>query len=110
MPEVVVEIFMVDWLVRKVDRESAFFARVADVLPDWVRYAGRRRGVPEALLADAIDAVGEFREDMLRTVDDPGAWVSSENARPRRARGRVDLVDPEALKAFIDRYNARLAA
>jgi hypothetical protein len=43
---VVVAIFMTSWLARKVAREPAFFTRVPDVLPDWVRYAGHVRGVP----------------------------------------------------------------
>ena len=48
---VVVEIFMLDWLARKITEEPAFFERVPEVLGDWVRYAGRRRGVPAAGVA-----------------------------------------------------------
>src|SRR4051794_27825324 len=49
----VVEIFMLDWLARKVNRDDGFFERLPEVLRDWVRYAGRRRGVPAHLLREA---------------------------------------------------------
>ncbi len=52
----VVELFMCDHLPRKVLRESEFFERaVPEFLPAWVRYAGRRRGIP----TEAIEAYVE---------------------------------------------------
>ena len=47
---------MTSWLPRKVMREPGFFERVTAVLPDWVRYAGRVRGVPAEPLSEASQA------------------------------------------------------
>ncbi|MBV9193314.1 MAG: hypothetical protein JO168_04150 [Solirubrobacterales bacterium] len=107
---VVVEIFMTGWLPRKVAREPAFFTRVAEVLPDWVRYAGRLREVPTEPLREAIDAVGEFRQEMLESVADPEAWGPAKTFAVAAQTAGVDLADVDAMNAFIDRYNAELAS
>jgi hypothetical protein len=107
---VVVEIFMTSWLARKVAREPAFFTRVAEVLPDWVRYAGRVRDVPAELLSEVVAAVQEFRRDMLEVVNDPEAWGPAKTLVIAAQAAGVDLADPDALNAFIDRYNEGLAA
>jgi hypothetical protein len=62
---VVVEIFMTGWLARKVIRERSFFEHVPEVLPDWVAFAGSRRGVPAEPLREAIDAVAKYRDEMF---------------------------------------------
>lgn len=103
---VVVELFMLDWLSRKVTREPGLFERVPDVLRDWVRYAGRRRGVPEDMLRDAVDAVADFEREMLETVDDPAAWGPAKAFAAAALGAGVDLTDSEQVEAFIRRYNA----
>ena len=103
---VVVEIFMVDWLARKVTEEPAFFARVPEVLADWVRYAGRRRGVPAELVDEAVAAVATYRDEMLATVDDPQAWGPAKVFAAAAEEAGVDMTDPEAVERFIQRYNA----
>ena len=107
---VVVEIFMTSWLARKIAREPEFFARVAEVLPDWVAYAGRRRGVPAKALRNALAAVEEFREEMLDNVDDPHAWGPAKSFAVAAQQAGVDLSDPDAVGRFIERYNEGMAA
>lgn len=107
---VVVEIFMVSWLARKVAQEPAFFDRVADVLPDWVQYAGGRRGVPEARLQEAVDAVKQYRADMLESINDPEAWGPAKTLVLEAQGSGVDLADPAAVNEFIERCNRGLAA
>ena len=107
---VVVEIFMTSWLARKVAREPVFFERVAEVLPDWVRYAARMRGVPTAPLEEAVGAVREFRGEMLETVNDPEAWGPAKTFAVAAQKAGVDLADPDGLNAFIEQYNEGLAA
>jgi hypothetical protein len=70
---VVVEIFMTDWLPRKVIREPAFFELVPEVLPDWVAHAGAQRGVRGKPLSEAISAVAAYRAEMLDAARDPDA-------------------------------------
>jgi hypothetical protein len=80
---VVVEIFMTSWIARKVIREPAFFERLPDVLPDWVAYAGSRRGIPPTALNEAIEAVAAYRDDMLDAVSDPNHRAPARPARQR---------------------------
>ena len=107
---VVVEIFMTSWLARKVTREPGFFERVPDVLSDWVKYAGRRQGVPAAPLREAVAAVEECREEMLDAVSDPEAWGPAKIIASAALEAGVDLTDPREVERFIERYNDGLAA
>jgi hypothetical protein len=107
---VVVEIFMTDWLARKVTREPQFFERVPDVLRDWVEFAGHRRGVPAAALREAVAAVRRYRKEMLQVVNDPGAWGPAKAFSLAAQQAGVDLSDADAVGAFVKRHNEGLAA
>jgi hypothetical protein len=107
---VVVEIFMTSWLARKIAREPVFFERVVEVLPDWVRYVGRIRGVPNEPLCEAVQAVSAFHQEMLESVNDRGAWGPAKTFAVAAQAAGVDLTDPDALNAFIETYNQGLAA
>jgi hypothetical protein len=107
---VVVEIFMTSWLARKVSMDRAFFERVPEVLADWVAYAGRRRGVSDAALREAVAAVELFREEMLESLDDSEAWGPAKAFALAAQAAGVDLSDPDAVEAFVERYNDGLAA
>lgn len=106
---VVVEIFMTSWLARKVTREPDFFERVPDVLRDWVRYAGRRQGVPAAPLHEAVAAVKQFGREMLDAVGDPEAWGPAKTFAIAALEDGVDLTDRDEVERFLQRYNDRLA-
>ena len=107
---VVVEIFMTSWLARKVAREPQFFERVSDVLPDWITYAGRRRGVPAKPLREAVAAVNRHLGEMLETVADPAAWGPAKTVAVAAQQAHVDLSDPDAVGKFIKQYNNGMAA
>lgn len=107
---VVVEIFMTSWLARKVTRDPRFFAHVPEVLPDWVRYAGRRQGVPAVPLGEALGAVEEFKTEMLDAVTDPQAWGPAKTFAVAALEAGVDLADQAEVERFIERYNDGLAA
>ena len=98
--------FMTSWLARTVPRELPFFRRVPDVVPDWVRYAGRVRGVPAESLSESVQAIEDLREEMLETVNDPEAWGAAKTFALAAHTGGVDLSDPDALTAFIEQYSA----
>ncbi len=107
---VVVEIFMTDWLPRKVTREPGFFQRVPDVLADWVKYTGHRRGVPAGALREAVAAVKGHRKEMLQAVNDPQAWGPAKTCAVAARQAGIDLSDADAVAEFIGRYNAGLTA
>jgi len=106
---VVVEIFMTSWLARKVVREPGFFARVPEVLRDWVTYAGERRGVPGPALQEAVLAVEAHREALLRTAVEPEAWGPAKAFAKLAEESGVDLFDAAAVDAFVEHYNRELA-
>lgn len=107
---VVVEIFMTGWLARKVAREPKFFERVPNVLRDWVKFAGHRRGVPAVALRQAVASVKRYRNEMLEVVSDPDAWGPAKAFAVAAQQVGVDLSDPEAVGAFVARHNEGLAA
>jgi hypothetical protein len=107
---VVVEIFMVSWLARKVSRQPAFFELVPDVLLDWVAFAGRRRGVADAAVRHAVAAVGRYREEMLDAVADPDSWGPAKAFAAAAVAAGVDITDVDAVNEFIEHYNDGLAA
>jgi hypothetical protein len=107
---VVVDMFMTSWLPRKVLDERAFFERVPVVLPDWVRYAGRRRGVPERLVRDAVANVATCRDPMLEAVDDPSGWGAAHAFAIAALDAGVDPSDPDQLTRFAEQYDDGLAA
>jgi hypothetical protein len=104
---VVIEIFMTSWIARRVIREPAFFERVSDVLPDWVAYAGSRRGIPPEALNEAIEAVAAYRDDMLDAVSNPDAWATAKAFAVAAHSAGVDLSDPATLDEFVEQYNAQ---
>jgi hypothetical protein len=107
----VVELFMCDYLPRKVLRGSEFFERaVPELLPAWVRYAGRRRGIPQAAIEEAVSAVAFFREEMLELVGDDSTWGPSKAFLAAASEAGVDLSDPAAIEAYVEKYNRDLAA
>jgi hypothetical protein len=101
---------MTSWLARKIARAPVFFDRVVEVLPDWVRYAGRIRGVPDEPVRGVVNAVSEFRQEMLESINDPDAWGRAKTFAVAAQAAGVNLTDPDGLNAFIEKYNQGLAA
>jgi hypothetical protein len=107
---VVVEVFMEGWVPRKVAREDKFFVRLPEVLRDWVAYASRVRGVPARQIREVVAAVEDCAGEMLKAVGDTERWGPAKTFALAAQGAGVDLSDPEALEAFVDRYNEGLAA
>jgi hypothetical protein len=107
----VVELFMCDYLPRKVLRDREFFERtVPELLPAWVRYAGRCRGIPKAAIEEAALAVGSFGKEMLDLIGDESAWGPSKRFLAEASEAGVDLADPAAIEAYVEQCNRDLAA
>lgn len=102
---VVVELFLADWLPRKVVMERAFFERVPFVLADWIRFAGEQRGIPAAAIEQTVECIDGWREEMLQAVDDPAAWGPAKTFAQEAERDGIDLTDPDALEQYIEQRN-----
>lgn len=104
----VVEIFMLDWLPRKVLREPEFFERVPEVLPAWIRYAGRRRRTPTEAVELTASSVTEWGDDLLEAVLDEDRWDPAKEFAMAAQEAGIDLGDEAQVQAFVERYNAEL--
>lgn len=68
-PEVVER--FADQFLRKVDWEPDDLRRLPDLLHAWIRFAGRRRGVPDHLLRQTLEAVTANRNLLEAAGDHP---------------------------------------
>jgi hypothetical protein len=107
---VVVELFMTDWLPRKVAHDPAFFAAVPDALREWVRFAGRTRGIPMDAIELTVDSVDTWAADLVEAAADPAAWGPAKVLASAMRDAGVDEHDEESVQGFIDDVNSRPGA
>lgn len=104
---VLVTLFMVDWLPRKVLADRPTFELVPTVLEAWVRYAGRARSIPAWAIDATVEAIGESTAEMLDELDaDRSERPTTDFFGAAQAAG-VDLSDERAMAAFVAGWNAR---
>lgn len=59
-----VERFCTDWAPQQPGMRPAHLVELPDVLRAWIRFVGRRRGIPTARVAEALDAVGTWADGL----------------------------------------------
>lgn len=122
-----VELFLLDWLPRKVMLRSEDREAMPHVLTAWVRWAGRKSGLPQVGISETLDAVWEASRRFEATYGDPSRLGLDNGtvdrllpdgdleALSRRAfavplltgeyggvdLGALDPADPDDRKAFI---------
>lgn len=74
---VVVELFLADWVGRKLLYEHQVIARIPAVLHAFVRFAGRVRGVPEARVAETLAAIETWTPDLLARGGTPSPHANA---------------------------------
>ena len=104
---IVAELFLLDYLPRKVDLSQAEIDALPAVLTAWVRFALAKRGLAEELIGEATDAVSELTDEFREAMGD-GANYGPARAiiRALKADG-VDLTDQTAVDAWFADFNAR---
>lgn len=107
---VVVELFMADWIPRKVLADAAFLERVPAVLDAWIRFAGRRAGAPGWAIEQSRDAVRRWRDEMVRRGGDADAGGPAKRLLTAAKEASVDLEDPDAVDTFVAGWNAHSEA
>ena len=68
------EMFLLDWLPRKVLLSPAEQEAVPHVLAAWVRWAGRRTGLPEEAIRATLDALWDATPKFAEAYRDPAAF------------------------------------
>jgi hypothetical protein len=104
---VVVELFMADWIPRKVLADQGLFDRLPVALDAWVRFAGRKAGTPEWAVEETRKAIPRWRGEMIERGSDPAAGGPAKQFLAAAEAAGVDVEDGDALRTFVAGWNAR---
>lgn len=103
---VVVEIALADWFPRKVSLEDPEVDALTEVLRRWVRFAGEKRSLSGAAIAETLDAVDAFEPEYLAAMRDPNAAGPAKGLVRAMQEAGVDVTDKRAVNAWILAFNA----
>lgn len=104
---VVVELFMTDWVPRKVLATPELLDRLPIALDGWVRFAARRRGIPAWAADQTRESIDGWVKEMVSSASDPAVGGPSKQFLLAAKSAGVDLEDEQDLRTFINGWNAR---
>jgi hypothetical protein len=107
---VVVELFMANWIPRKVLADEGLAERLPSALDAWVRFAGRKAGTPEWAVTATREAIPRWRAAMVERGSDPAAGGPAKQLLTAAKAAGVDVEDADSLKTFMAGWNARSEA
>jgi hypothetical protein len=102
---VVVELFMADWLPGRALLEVPLDA-VPDAVRAWVRFAGRRRGLPERLIDEAVAAVGQWEDEFAHAMQDRSRFGPTKAVLSAMLDQGIDITDEAAMETWTREFNA----
>jgi len=102
---VMVEIFCLDWAPRKIAIDVDGFTLLPDVLAAWIRFVGRRRGLPEESIKAAVHAGYEYAPEMIELCREPEAWGPAKMMALAIQQRGIDITDQTALDNFVAEVN-----
>ncbi len=101
-----VELFMLDWVHRKVLLEPACMDALPTVLAAWVSFALRRQGVAPAHITPVVERVTAVRGEYVDALGDSSLAGPAKELMTRLLAAGADLQDHEAVNRAIGAYNA----
>jgi hypothetical protein len=104
---VVVELFMTDWVPRKVLATSELLERLPAALDAWVSFAAHRRGIPDWAADQTRGSIGTWVKDMVKSASDPAVGGPSKQFLLAAKAAGVNIEDEQALSTFVNGWNAR---
>jgi hypothetical protein len=104
---VVIELFMANWIPRKVLAERDLLECVPAALDAWVRFAGRRAGTPGWAIELTREAIPRWRDEMLQRSDDDATAGPGKQLLTAAKDAGIDFEDEDAFATFIAGWNAR---
>jgi hypothetical protein len=104
---IVVEMLLADWYPRKTVPDDGEVERVPEVLRVWIRYAGRRRQLPEALVRETLDAVDEWLPEFENGMADTGRFGPAKSIVAAMKAEGIDITDSDAMKRWVEDFNRR---
>ena len=102
---VMVETFCLDWAPRKIAIDHDGFTLLPDVLAAWLRFTGRRRGIPDDAIQTAVAAAYEYAPEMIELSKDPRNWGPAKTMALGVAQRGIDPTDQAALDEFVAQVN-----
>jgi hypothetical protein len=103
----VVELFMLDYLPRKVPLSREEVDALPEVLGAWVRFALTKRGLEERFILEVEDAVVDFEEEFREAMDDERTFGPGKLVMLAMREDDVDMTDQQALDAWLEEFNAQ---
>lgn len=104
---IVVEIYLADWLPRKVSLSDEDIVALPEVLRAWLRFVGEQRGYDDSLTGEMLAAVDEHELGFAEAMADPALFGPAKSIARLMVADGVDLSEPDAVTAWIDAFNAR---
>lgn len=104
---IVVELFLTDWLPRKVSLLEEEVEQLPYVLRSWLRFVGAERGFKDRLTGEMLDAVDEYADAFRKAMTDSSAFGPTKSIAHQMQADGVDFSDPVAVQAWIDAFNER---
>ena len=99
---IVVELFLTDWLPRKVSLEDEEVERLPDVLRAWLRFVAEQRGFEERHVGEMFDAVERYEAGFREAMADSERFGPAKSIARLMAADDVDFSDP-GCRAGLDR-------
>ncbi len=104
---IVVELFLTEWLPRKVSLVDDEVERLPGVLRSWLRFVGQERGFEDRFTVEMLDAVDEYAADFRKAMRDASTFGPAKSVAAQMQADGVDFSDPAAVQAWIEAFNAR---
>ena len=104
---VMAEIFCLDWAPRKIAVDGKAFMILPDVLAAWIRFAGRRRGIPEEAIRESVEAAYDYAPEMIDVASDPASWGPAKTIALAIEERGLDVSDKTALDNFMNEINSK---
>jgi hypothetical protein len=89
-----VELFMCDWVPRTVTSTPALLQALPSALIAWVRFAARKRGIPEWAVTETSAAVRAFTDEMMELASDPKLARPASPELAAASTGDASVLDP----------------
>jgi hypothetical protein len=102
---VMVETFCLDWAPRKIATDGDGFTLLPDVLVAWIRFVGRKRGIPEEAITVAVGAAYEYAPEMIDLSRDPQVWGPAKTMALAIQQRGIDITDQSALDRLVAEVN-----
>lgn len=104
---IVVEMLLVDWYPRKALPDMGEVEHVPEVLHAWIRYAGRRRKLPEPLIQETLDAIPQWLAEFKEAMADHNRFGPAKAIVAAMKADGVEIGDAEAMRRWMDDFNRR---